>query len=146
MDDSHPHRIKSTKCRINTAVSVEIDKYTKNKLSTKWGLFTRLYRDVGQQNKQTKIMFPVLCELFGFRSCIVEVSSCRTQCNRHRVTDARRCEVTSRNVRHPSSTIAALHPFKRRCKVAALVSNTSCLIIKTPHLFSVARHFTHLFG
>ena len=40
--DSHPHRITSTKCRINTVVSpddghivapkhVEIDKYTKNK-------------------------------------------------------------------------------------------------------------------
>jgi hypothetical protein len=52
VDDSHSHRITSTKCRINTVVSVETDKHTKNKLSTKLVLFTRLYRDVGQQNKK----------------------------------------------------------------------------------------------
>jgi hypothetical protein len=53
--DSHPYRVTSTKCLINTVVSpddghsrskcVEIDKYTKNKLCTKLALFTRLYRD-----------------------------------------------------------------------------------------------------
>jgi len=54
---SHPYRITSTKCRVNTVVSswwwahsrpkhVEIDKYTKNKLCTKLALFTRLYRNV----------------------------------------------------------------------------------------------------
>jgi len=49
--DSHPHRITSTKCCINTDVSPDdrhivardmyIDKYTKNKLWTKLVLFTR---------------------------------------------------------------------------------------------------------
>jgi hypothetical protein len=49
--DSHPHRITSTKCCINTVVSpddghivsrnVEIYKYTKNILCTKLVLFTR---------------------------------------------------------------------------------------------------------
>ena len=59
--DSHPHRITSTKCPIYTIVSpddghivalkhVEIDKYTKNKLTmnklcTMLAFFTRLYRD-----------------------------------------------------------------------------------------------------
>jgi hypothetical protein len=53
--DSHPHRITSTKCLKNTAVSpdhgstvarnVENDKYTKNKFCTKLVLFTRLYKD-----------------------------------------------------------------------------------------------------
>ena len=51
--DSHPHRITSTKCRMNSCFSwwwahsrpkhVEIDKYTKNKLCTKLALCTRLY-------------------------------------------------------------------------------------------------------
>ena len=55
ISDSHPHRITSTKCCINTVVSpddghisrpkhVEIDKYTKNKLCIKLALFTsRIY-------------------------------------------------------------------------------------------------------
>jgi len=64
---SHPHRITSTKCCINTAVSpddghshpkhVEIDKYTKNKytknkLCTKLALLTRLYRDVWSKKRK----------------------------------------------------------------------------------------------
>ena len=63
--------------------------------------------------------------------------SCRMRCNRHRVTDARRCVITSRKVGHPSFTDAPFYPLKRRCKVAVLVSNTSCLVssLKLPTFF-----------
>jgi hypothetical protein len=62
--DSHPHRITSTKGRINTVVSpddghivtqkiVEIDKYTKNKLYTKLALFATLCRDARSTKHKT---------------------------------------------------------------------------------------------
>jgi len=59
--ESHPYRITSTKCRINTVVSPDDEHIVPRnmerkeinilkKLCTKLALFTRLYRDVGQQN------------------------------------------------------------------------------------------------
>ena len=64
MPDSHPHRITSTKRRINTVVSaddghivgpkqVDTVKYTKNKLCTKLALSTRLYRDARSPKLKT---------------------------------------------------------------------------------------------
>jgi len=67
--DSHPHRLTSTKCRINTVVSpdgvhsrlkhVEIDTYTKNKLCTKLALFTWLVGvPVWISETQNSVTFP----------------------------------------------------------------------------------------
>ena len=61
---SHPHRVRSTKFRINTVVSpddginsspklVEIDKFTKNKLCTELALFTIIYRDARSTKHKT---------------------------------------------------------------------------------------------
>ena len=88
MDDSHPRRITSTKCRIYTVVSPDdgpiVARNMQRLISTlrincppSW-FYLQDYTDVqGQRNiKKTESIFvvPVLCEFFGFRGRIVEFS------------------------------------------------------------------------
>ena len=80
-------------------------------------------------------MVPVLCEFFGFRGCTVEVSVLVGCCTLVTEWHARRCVITSRNVGHPSSTDAPLHPLKRRYKVAALFQIRLVSSLKLPTSF-----------
>ena len=51
---------------------VEIDKYTKSKLCIKLALFTRLYRDAGQQNIQNRITSSNAAVWAGHVACMGE--------------------------------------------------------------------------